>query len=112
MVPSVLVAEPLGVFANGMPVATIASIAPFANIEPFGMCVSELNPEVIAATAAAMGVLIPMPCIPVPVAPWEPPTNVMIDGVPAVTIGSVCECAWGGVIAISGPSAADNVMAV
>ncbi len=38
---------------------------PFVSIMPFAMCTSPANPTVAAATAAAMGVLTPMPCIPV-----------------------------------------------
>ena len=50
---------------EGRPVATIADVAPGANIAPFGMCQSLANPMVAAATAAALGVLTPMPCVPV-----------------------------------------------
>ena len=55
---------------EGRPVATIADVAPGANIAPFGMCQSLANPTVAAATAAALGVLTPMPCVPVVPAPW------------------------------------------
>lgn len=107
--PSALLVDPSNVLANGFPVARITDIIPIVNIPPFGLCHSPLNPEVIIATAAAMGVPTPMPCIPVIVDPWIPPTNVLIDGVPAVTIGSTCFCAWEGVIELTGPSAAENV---
>ena len=50
---------------EGRPVATITDVAPGANIAPFGMCQSLANPTVAAATAAALGVLTPMPCVPV-----------------------------------------------
>ena len=111
-VPSALIVEPLGVFANGLPVATIFDFAPFVNIPPFTLCHSPINPEVILLTAAALGVPTPAPCIPIVVVPWEPPTNVLLDGMPVLTEGSVCECAWGGVIELIGPSPALNVEAI
>jgi uncharacterized Zn-binding protein involved in type VI secretion len=77
---------------------------PNVNIAPFGMCMSPSNPQVAAATAAAMGVLTPQPCLPVTVAPWTPGSpTVMIGGQPALTNSSTCNCMWGGVITISMP---------
>jgi hypothetical protein len=38
----------------------------------FGMCSNPANPAVASATAAAFGVLTPMPCVPVTPAPWMP----------------------------------------
>ena len=89
---------------EGRPIATITDVAPGANIAPFGMCQSLANPMVAAATAAALGVLTPMPCVPAPVSPWAPgaPT-VLIGGVPALTQGSVCVCAFGGSISVLVP---------
>jgi hypothetical protein len=52
--PDFLIVEPLGVFANDLPVATIFDIVPFLNITGFIMCHSPLNPMVIAETLAAM----------------------------------------------------------
>lgn len=85
----------------GRPAATIADNAPFVNVPPFAMCASIANPTVAAATTAALGVLTPMPCIPVLPAPWMPgaPTT-HIGGMPALTTGSTCQCAYGGVITI------------
>ncbi len=65
---------------EGRPVATIADVAPGANIAPFGMCQSLANPTVAAATAAALGVLTPMPCVPVVPAPWTPLAPQMTAG--------------------------------
>lgn len=73
------------------------------NIPTFGMCSAPANPEVIAATAAALGVLTPVPCTPV-LMPWTPgAVGVTINGVPALDDESVCMCAWAGVITVTDP---------
>lgn len=68
----------------------------------FGMCSNPANPTVAAATAAAFGVLTPMPCVPVIAAPWMPgcPT-VMVCGKPLLNNSSKLMCNWGGVIQMS-----------
>lgn len=82
-----------------MPVLTTAMIVPMTNVQPFGMCTSLSNPQVAAATTAAMGALTPQPCIPVIPAPWAPPAaQVTISGMPAASMDSKCTCAWGGQI--------------
>jgi hypothetical protein len=87
---------------GGPPAANIMDNKPMVNILPFGMCQSPANPMVAAATAAAMGVLTPMPCIPVTAAPWAPGSpTVMIGNMPALSSTSTCMCNWGGVIQIS-----------
>lgn len=105
MTPSSLVVTPENrVMTGGMPLATIMDYVPMKNILPFGMCVSTANPQVIAATAAALGVLTPMPCIPVISSPWMPgsPTTVIANK-PALNNTSKLICAWGGVIQITSP---------
>jgi hypothetical protein len=89
---------------SSMPAATIMDFAPMANIPTFGMCMSIANPEVASATAAALGVLTPMPCVPATAAPWVPgaPT-VLIGGNPALDNTSKCMCNWAGVISITMP---------
>lgn len=57
---------------GSMPMANIMDNKPFVNILPFAMCNSIANPTVAAATAAALGVLTPMPCIPATPAPRAP----------------------------------------
>jgi hypothetical protein len=84
--------------------ATIMDFTPMANILPFGMCSSIANPMVAAATTAALGVLTPMPCIPVTVAPWFPGSiTVHINNFPALNNSCKCMCTWGGVISILNP---------
>lgn len=103
--PSALIAIPKGPpVQSGAPAATIMDNIPMANIPPFGMCTSLSNPTVASATSAAMGVLTPMPCIPVIPAPWAPGSpTVLINGNPALNATSKCNCAWGGVIQITTP---------
>jgi Domain of unknown function (DUF4280) len=103
--PSVLEVLPLKrVLVEGKPAATITDMVPFLNIPPFGMCSSLANPVVAAATAAALGVLTPMPCIPAPVGPWDPGAAQTVAGaIPALTEGAQCHCAWEGVISIIFP---------
>jgi hypothetical protein len=106
--PATLSVLPKGapVVVEGRPAATVLDNVPGANIPPFGMCTTPSNPAVAAATAAAMGTPTPMPCMPVTSAPWAPgaPTTV-VGGAPALTAGSVCLCAWGGVISLINPGA-------
>ena len=84
--------------------ATIMDYIPLKNILPFGMCSSIANPQVAAATAAALGVLTPMPCIPAVTAPWLPGASaVLVANKPALNAGSKTICMWGGVIQITNP---------
>jgi hypothetical protein len=90
-----------------MPAGTIMDNIPMANIMPFGMCTSLANPQVAAATAAAMGVLTPLPCVPVTTAPWAPGSpTVMIGNTPALNMQCKCMCTWAGVISVTAPGQA------
>ncbi len=89
---------------NGkMPMANIMDFAPMLNIKPFGMCKSMSNPTVASATAAAMGVLTPMPCIPVIAGPWSPGGKEKVAGFPALLDNAKCKCAYGGQISVTFP---------
>jgi len=104
MAPSSLtVVIPLRPKCGNMLMATVMDFAPTVNILPFGMCQSMANPTVASATSAAMGVLTPMPCVPVVTAPWAPPGQVKIMGQPALINNAKCICAWGGNISITNP---------
>ena len=90
------------VLAEGKPAATIMD-ATTANVGPFGMCRTLTNPAVAAATAAAMGVLTPQPCVPVTVS-WIPMhPKVLIGGKPCLTQDCKLLCAWAGQISITSP---------
>ena len=104
--PSVLTAIPKGppAFATSPNAATIKDYIPIANIAPFGLCASLANPAVATATTAALGVLTPMPCIPVTPAPWTPGSpKILINNSPALNNTSKCMCAWLGIITILDP---------
>lgn len=103
--PSALVITPDNrVCAGGMSMATIMDYVPMKNIMSFGMCSSMTNPQVSAATAAALGVLTPMPCVPVIPAPWAPGSpTVLVANKPALHQNCKATCAWGGIIQITNP---------
>ena len=112
MAPSSLMVLPANrVLVSNMPMANIMDNKPMVNILPFAMCQSPANPTVAAATAAALGVLTPMPCIPVTAAPWTPgnPT-VLIANMPAINNSSMLTCNWGGMISISSPGQATTMV--
>lgn len=106
MAPSALAVLPTNrVTAGGMPAATIMDHVPMVNIMPFGMCSSIANPAVAGATAAALGALTPMPCLPATTAPWVPGVpNRMIGSMPALNDACKCLCMWGGVIQFTAPA--------
>ena len=103
--PSSLMVLPANkVMGCNVPAANIMDNVPMTNIMPFGVCQSLANPAVASATAAALGVLTPQPCVPATAAPWAPgcPT-VLIANMPALTDSSKCMCSFGGVISITVP---------
>jgi hypothetical protein len=92
------------VMTSNQPAANIMDHVPMTNVSTFGMCNTLSNPQVAAATAAAQGVLTPMPCVPVTTAPWTPgaPT-VQLGEQPALNSTSTLMCTWGGVITVVAP---------
>ncbi|MEP7075000.1 MAG: DUF4280 domain-containing protein [Acidobacteriota bacterium] len=107
MAPSALVVLPINrVMTNNVPDANIMDHMPFVNIMPFGMCMSPANPMVAAATAAAFGVLTPMPCLPMTMTPWMPGAvspPVMLGSQPSLDDISTLMCNWAGVISVIFP---------
>jgi hypothetical protein len=103
--PSTLVITPENLTnAEKKPAATIMDHVPMKNIMPFGVCTSLANPQVAAATAAALGVLTPQPCIPATSAPWVPGSaTVFIKNKPALNNTCKLMCNWAGVIQVVSP---------
>ena len=79
--------------SDAMPLATIMDNMPMVNILPFGMCNTPSITGVAAVSAAALGVLTPMPCVP----------NVTLNAMPALDNNCKLMCNWGSVIEIIQP---------
>ena len=95
---------------DGAEAATVNDCVPLVNIPAFGMCKTQANPQVAAATAAANGVLTPMPCIPVITGPWSPGADgATFAAQKALTKDSTCSCAWTGTIEITDPASTVDV---
>jgi len=100
--PGTMTVLPANMVKTATPIANIMDYIPMMNIMPFVMCTSLSNPTVVAATAAALGVLTPMPCIPLTTSPWSPgASTVLVAGQPALNDSSTLMCTWGGTIDIS-----------
>ena len=101
--PCPLMASPSRkVFLSNMPKLNISDFAPGTNISSFGMCSSPMNPAVISATAAAMGVPTPAPCVPAITTPWMPgKADVLVENMPALTNNCHNMCMWGGQISFT-----------
>ncbi|MDE2197843.1 MAG: DUF4280 domain-containing protein [Rhodospirillales bacterium] len=103
--PGVLTVLPVNrVQVGSQPAANVMDHVATVNIPPFGPCMSPSNPQVIAATTAALGVFTPQPCLPVTPAPWVPgAVTVPLANQPALDNAATLTCAWGGVISVVMP---------
>ena len=109
--PSSLVVLPKNKTLTGTPDANIMDNVPMVNIMPFGLCTSLANPQVAAATSAALGVLTPQPCIPATASPWTPgAATVQVAGQPALDNISTCTCNWAGIITITDPGQTSDII--
>jgi hypothetical protein len=104
LAPSSLIVLPVNRVMTTTPAANIMDHVPFVNIMPFGMCTTQSNPAVAAATTAAAGVPTPAPCVPATASPWTPgaPT-VLIGNQPALNNSSTLMCSFGGTITVTNP---------
>jgi hypothetical protein len=100
----------IGTDADEQPMATENDYRPMVNVGSFGMCQTQVNPQVAAATAAAQGVLTPQPCVPVITSAWSPSSSVVtIQGTAALQDDSKCNCSWTGSIEITDPGTAVEI---
>ena len=101
---SIAMTSQMKIKAGEKPIAVITDNS-MACLGTFGMCTSMINPAVASATAAAMGVLTPQPCVPSVNAPWIPTkTKILIGGKPVLTNDSATVCTLGmGNISITNP---------
>lgn len=89
------------ILLDGQPMANIMDFKPMTNIPPFGLCTSLANPVVAAATAAHLGVLTPMPCIPNTTTPWQNGKNELsLKNAPALCQDCKLSCMWAGTISL------------
>lgn len=106
-VPSALIVTPENKMLTTTPAANIMDHKPMKNIVSFGMCNTQSNPAVAAATSAATSAALgvytptPAPCVPATASPWVPgaPT-VLIGSQPALNDTSTLMCTYGGSITI------------
>jgi hypothetical protein len=103
MAPSALSFLPTPPVVGPVPLGNITAMVPNLNVMPFGMCTSPANPAVAAATAAALGVLTPMPCVPAPAGPWAPGSKALIGTNPGILASSKLMCSYAGNISITFP---------
>lgn len=103
--PSLLVIPPDSpVMSDDKAVGTVADHKPMRNIVTFGMCRSPQNPQVAAATSAALGVLTPQPCVPATNQAWTPGAPfAVVDEINVLSSDSTCTCDYGGTIDILDP---------
>lgn len=99
------VTSQMEVLAAGKRVATLFDMVGKVNISGFGMCTSPTNPQVAAATAAALGVLTPQPCMFVSAAPWMTPKLMpLAKNIPCLCSDSRIMCTLGmGMISVMDP---------
>jgi hypothetical protein len=88
---------------SGMPAATVQDVTPMVSVTPCGLCTTVSNPTVAAATAAALGVLTPQPCIPAPAGTWLGGKSPLISGAPGLANDAKLLCSYGGSISIVSP---------
>lgn len=99
------VTSQMAVLAAGKWTATLSDMVGKVNISGFGMCTSLTNPQVAAATAAALGVLTPQPCMFVSAAPWMTPKLMpLAKNIPCLCSDSRIMCTLGmGMISVVDP---------
>lgn len=90
-----------GIHLKGKAMLNIGDFVPMINIGSFGLCSSLANPVVASATAANLGILTPMPCVPLTTIPWASgKVDNLVEGMPALLNISTNNCMYCGKINI------------
>lgn len=90
------------ILLDGQPQANIMDYKSMTNIPSFGLCTSLANPVVAAATAANLGRLQPMPCVPNTTSPWQKGhEKLLLKNFPALCMDDKLSCTWAGTISIT-----------
>lgn len=98
---NIMVVDPTRKMKSDGQKVVIESDTSIENIKTFGMCNNLCNPSVAEATAAAQGVLTPMPCKPSLVGRWQRNVKkISVNGKKVVSKKSTLKCAFGGCISI------------
>jgi len=96
-----LIVIPPTVNSDKKQMANMMDFTPVTNVPTFGLCNSKINPAVVAATSAALGVHTPAPCIPALTTPWTGcKMNVLVRKAPAVLKSSKLMCTYLGQISV------------
>ena len=99
-----LIATPKNVSLTGNDQANVADYVSMKNIPSFGLCRSLGYPPTASATAANLGRLTPMPCVPGTCPKWQVvDKDSLICGEPALLEPATLKCMYGGTISIVSP---------
>lgn len=97
-------ATPKMVSVSGKEQGNILDFVPLTNIPPFGRCRSLAYPPTASATAANLGKLTPMPCVPGTCTAWSAvDPQCTLCGSPALREEAKLTCMYGGSISIVKP---------
>ena len=94
------IASEKNIILNGEPLAITTETEPIKNIQNFGMCKSEKNPDVQKVIADSKGAVRVYACTPKSIGTWTNDIPFFMAGEKVVSDKSTCKCTWSGEISI------------